>query len=99
MRSKHAQDHLKAEKMKHQLISSNENQAATIAMSNRGIIDDLSSNCAACMKENKGFSSFSSSREKMYNNQPSLMFKYHIGMCSLVFISLASVIFVAELEK
>lgn len=90
---------IKALKMKDQLIQSNENQAANIAIDNRGIIDDLSSNCPACMKENKGFSTFNSSREKLYNSQPSLVFKYHIGMSSLMFLALATVILVSELTK
>lgn len=91
----------KTEKLKRQLISStSENQVATIAMGHRGIIDDtpLSANCVGCMKENKGFSSFNSSREQLYNSQPSLMFKYHVGMAAIVFSSLATVIFMSELE-
>jgi hypothetical protein len=93
----------KAEKLKRQLISStddSENQVATIAMGHRGIIDEssLSSNCVACMKESKGFSSFKSNREQLYNSQPSPMFKYHIGMAAMVFVSLATVIFMSDLE-
>lgn len=91
----------KTEKLKRQLISStSENQVATIAMGHRGILDDspLSANCVGCMKENKGFSTFNSSRERLYNSQPSLMFKYHVGMAAIVFSSLATVIFMSELE-
>ena len=92
---------LKTAKLKDQLITYNSNQSASIAMdNNQGIIDvDLSSNCSACMKENKGFSSFNSSRERLYNSQPSLAFKYHVGMCMLVFITLAVVMLISELKK
>lgn len=100
MRSSTGESNNKTEKLKRQLISSTENQVATIAMGHRGIIDDspLSANCVGCMKENKGFSSFNSSREQLYNSQPSLMFKYHVGMAAIVFCSLATVIFMSELE-
>lgn len=91
---------LKAEKLKDQLIAGiNENQSASIAMGRRSLVDDLRSNCSACLKENKEFSSLNSSRERLYNSQPSLAFKFHLGMCMVVFVTLACVIFISELKK
>jgi len=91
---------IKTEKIKKQLISDmGENQSASIILGRQSILDDLRSNCSACFKEKKEFSSLKSSRERLYNSQPSLAFKFHIGMSMIVFVTLACVIFISELNK
>ena len=64
------------------------------------IMDDLTtSTCVDCIAEDSNFNKFYISREKLYNKQQSPLFKYHIGMCSLIFFSLATVLFVSDLVK
>ena len=80
------------------LFRSNDNKHPVIDDEN--IMDDLNtSTCVACIAEDNNFNKFYISREKLYNKQQSPLFKYHIGMCSLIFFSLATVLFVSDLVK
>ena len=63
------------------------------------VIDDLNSNCILCLAENNKFSQSHQTIEDLYNQQPVRMFKYYIGMCSLIFISIATVLLVSDLKK
>ena len=58
--------------------------------------DDLNLSCVACLAEN---TKVALSIENLYNQQPSKMFKYHVGMCSLIFLSLTSVLLICDLKK
>ena len=59
--------------------------------------------CIYCMTENKNsideFGGLLTSRERLYNQQPYLMFKYHIFMCFLIFITVAVVLLITDLRK
>lgn len=62
-------------------------------------LDDINSTCIACLAENNKFGQIALTTEQLYNQQPTLMFKYYIGMCFLVFISIAAVLLISDLKK
>ena len=71
-----------------------------ISLDDQGsIVDQLNTTCVACMAEDENLSEFSKSTEQLYNRQPMIMYKYHIGMCSLVFLALVVVLLISNLKK
>lgn len=65
----------------------------------QSMMDDLNTTCPTCLSEESSFREFSKTREQLYNEQPCLMFKYHIGMCSVIFMSVATILFISDLNK
>jgi hypothetical protein len=68
-------------------------------LDNENLIDDLNATCVKCMNQDHNFIKLGPSRERAYNEQPSPMFKYHIGMCSLIFAAILSVLLISDLRK
>jgi hypothetical protein len=63
-----------------------------------------SKDCVYCMAESnkpsiEEFSEFMVDRERLYNEQPYLMFKYHFVMCWLIFIGIATALLITDLKK
>lgn len=87
---------VKLHNLKEKLVKS-KNEPPSVSLDKNEIIEQP--NCLVCRKENKGFYSQNSTREELYNSQPSLMFKYHVSMCSLVYIALCTVVFISEIQK
>lgn len=66
----------------------------------QSIMDELNSTCVLCLAEDRSINhNLFLPIEKVYNSQPSMMFKYHIGMCFLIFLSISLVIFISDLKK
>lgn len=81
---------------KRRLISTD---SRTTACFEDNIIDNLNTTCIKCMAEDANLSRFASTIEQQYNAQPSPMFKYHISMCFLIFLSIMIVLFISDLKK
>jgi hypothetical protein len=64
-----------------------------------------SKDCVYCIADSnktatiEEFSEFMVDRERLYNEQPYVMFKYHITMCLVIFLAIASVLFITDLNK
>ncbi len=64
------------------------------------INDELTETCSTCMSESANFDeSLLMSKEKSYTDQPSPLFKYHIFMCFLIFLSIVIVLFINDVKK
>lgn len=69
-------------------------------MDDQTLIDDMQqSSCSQCIAEDNSFHQFGVTREDLYNQQASPLFKYHIGMCSLIFMSITAVLLISDLKK
>lgn len=63
-------------------------------------IDDLGqTNCMQCMAEDNSLNQMAITREQLYNQQSSPQFKFYILMCSLIFVSIMTVLLISDLEK
>lgn len=91
-------DNHPSNRIKNRVVHHSDNKKSSL-LDDQSMIDELNSTCVACLAEDNNFSEYALSREQMYNRQPSVMFKYHIGMCSLVFLAISAVLFVADLQK
>jgi hypothetical protein len=92
-------DNTSVNKMKSRYLRSSTKGKVSLVDEQGSIVDQLNTTCVACMAEDENLSEFSKSNEQLYNEQPIIMYKYHIGMCSIVFLALASVLFIADLKK
>jgi hypothetical protein len=57
--------------------------------------------CNNCKEKNAGdFNEFAFiDREKLYNQQPSQFYCYNIGMCSVIFLAIVTVLLIVDLDK
>ena len=76
-----------------------ENDKRGISSMNDDMIDNLTTTCIKCMSEDPNLSKFSETLEQQYNKQTSPMFKYHLLMCSLLFLSIVLVLFISDFKK
>jgi hypothetical protein len=91
-------DNTSVNKMKNRYFRSN--TKIKVSFEDQGsIVDQLNTTCVACMAEDENLSEFSKSNEQLYNEQPIVMYKYHIGMCSIVFLALVIVLLITDLKK
>ena len=91
-------DNTSVNKMKNRYFRSN--TKVKVSFEDQGsIVDQLNTTCVACMAEDENLSEFSKSNEQLYNEQPIVMYKYHIGMCSIVFLALVIVLLITDLKK
>lgn len=67
--------------------------------SDHNMVDDLNSACIACLAENTKNRSVLKSIELIYSQQPLNNFKYFIVMCGLIFLAMASILFILDLKK
>jgi hypothetical protein len=73
---------------------------ANASLDDQSIMDELNSTCVMCLAEDSSIGNdLLLSCEKIYSSQPAMMFKYHIGMCFFIFISISLVLFISELKK
>lgn len=76
-----------------------QNEKCGIGTINDDMIDNLNSTCIKCMSADPNFSKFAETIEHQFNKQPSPMFKYHLLMCSFLFVSIIVVLFISDLKK
>ncbi len=76
-----------------------QNEKCGIGTINDDMIDNLNSTCIKCMSADPNFSKFAETIEHQFNQQPSPMFKYHLLMCSFLFVSIVVVLFISDLKK